>query len=98
VVLSILKHPAYAGTAYFHRYGTTEPGFTQRLGKSARKSPPHAFGLRPKEEKEEWVPIDGPAIISAALFEQAQEQWRQNRNSGGKMGSWPKATAAVSIS
>ena len=92
--MSILKNPAYAGTAYFHRYRTVEPGFTQRtqrFGKNPRQSPPHAFRLRPQGE---WVAVDVPAIISAALFEQAQEP----RSSCRKMGSLPNATAVATTS
>ena len=75
VVLSLLRNPLYRGTAYFHRYQTVEPTYTQGFGKTPRKTAPHGFRLRPREE---WVPIEMPAIVSAQLFEQAQEQLQHN--------------------
>jgi site-specific DNA recombinase len=71
-VVDLLKHSASMGTGYFHRYQTVPPTYSHRF---APKRKPLAFRERPQEE---WVAVEAPALISAELFQRAQERLAEN--------------------
>ena len=75
-VEGILKQADYAGQAYYNRTQTCYDviGRPRRVGHGRKQAPVHL--LRPKEE---WIPIQVPAIISPTIFQQAQERLAMNR-------------------
>jgi len=76
-VYAILTNSAYTGTLYFNRTkyappegGTgTEVQFPRRARKTRR---------RVQRPREEWIPVEIPAIISPETYERAQQQLREN--------------------
>lgn len=75
VVKQILMNEAYAGTFYHNRYDTEGNYVRKQSGKN------RIHKIRPKEE---WVPIQIPAIVSKELFDNVQVRLGQaKRRSAG---------------
>jgi site-specific DNA recombinase len=74
-VRSILTNVIYTGHGYYNKTKTGVPRKETRRQFSARKDN-YAREERPPEE---WVPITAPAIISASIFAQAQEQLQRHQ-------------------
>ena len=73
-VRSLLRNPAYAGTAYTNR---TRPAPAQR-----RRSPLAPVGASPAQvprPEAEWIPVPVPALVSAEDFAFVQEKLAQNQ-------------------
>jgi len=75
-VQAILKQPAYTGRAYYNRTQTHHEavGQPKKQGRGLRKSAAH----RPRPEAE-WIDVTVPALLSEALWEQAQERLLMNK-------------------
>lgn len=65
VIARMLKNPAYMGTVYLNRYDCSGLAVNKYRppGEKLKKQ------LRPKEE---WIPVNIPAIVEPALWERAQ--------------------------
>lgn len=72
VVRQILQHECYTGTFYTNRYDCTGVGLNRHRPKAERRR----CTLRARAE---WVPVQVPAIISRAEWEQAQALLGQAR-------------------
>lgn len=75
-VETILKQADYTGQAYYNRTQTCYEviGRPRRVGRGRKQAPVHL--LRPKDE---WIPLQVPAILSPAIFQQAQERLKMNK-------------------
>ena len=75
-VQSILKQPDYTGQAYYNRTRVNYEavGRAKKQGRGTRRTPLHQ--LRPPEE---WIPVSVPALISEAVWQQAQERLRMHQ-------------------
>jgi len=74
-VQAILKQPAYTGETHYNRTRTCHEaiGTPRKHGRGLRRSVIHQE--RPKEE---WIPIQAPALISKDLWQKAQERLKTN--------------------
>ena len=72
----ILKQPAYTGTTHYNRTRTCHEviGSPKKHGRGVRHSAVHR--IRPKDE---WIPMNVPPLISAEMWQQAQERLEMNR-------------------
>lgn len=70
-VQSILKQPDYTGQAYYNctRSCHEAVGRPKKYGRGLKRTP-----LHPQRPREEWIPVTVPALISADLWQQAQER------------------------
>ena len=69
-VNTLLRRPAYTGIAYYNRT-RKEPSRTIGQPKSQGRGL-RATNCRIEREREEWIPVDVPQIISTTLWEQVQ--------------------------
>ena len=78
VVWSMLKHPAYMGTAMFGktRQGPLRPRLRAQRG---RRVQPRRGGSSDGVPQEEWLASPVPAIVEAETFAAVQEQLRANQ-------------------
>jgi site-specific DNA recombinase len=71
-VNTILRRPAYQGTAYYNRT-IKDPrrtiGQPKTKGRGLRKA-----NCRVERNQDEWIPVAVPSIVSSSLWEQAQIQ------------------------
>jgi site-specific DNA recombinase len=75
----MLRNPAYYGRAC---YGKTEPAPpTQRLTRTARLKGPYSkrSPTKRRREREQWIEIAVPALVSQESFELAQERLKLNK-------------------
>jgi len=78
VVWGMLKNPAYKGTAY---YGKTEQAERQRITRPLRQKggfSPRCSSSRARQ-REEWIEIPVPTIVSDEIFEYAEELLKRNK-------------------
>jgi site-specific DNA recombinase len=70
-VQAILKQADYTGQAYYNRTQTNHEviGRPRRIGRGRKQQP-----VREPRPKEEWIPVEVPAILTPAVFQQAQER------------------------
>lgn len=75
-VRRILQEPAYQGSAYYNRHQTDSEAIGQprRAGRGRLQAP--RYKLRPADE---WITIPVPAIVSAELWQEVQEQLQMNK-------------------
>lgn len=79
VIWAILRNPAYMGKAAYRKTMCVE---RQRPSKQAYDHgyyPKHAKSSTRDRPKEDRISIDVPAIVSEAMFNQAQEQLERNK-------------------
>ncbi|MBX9703494.1 MAG: recombinase family protein [Silvanigrellaceae bacterium] len=78
VILSLLKNPAYKGTAAFGKtkIGPRLPRIRQQRHLTGQ--PKHNYSIFPVE-KEKWIYIPVPAIIDEVIFEAVQKQIEENK-------------------
>jgi len=72
-VRKMLTNEAYYGKGYYNR---TRPVDSARADHPFEKSRNTTRELRPREE---WIPIDVPALIDKETFDQVQEQLNKNK-------------------
>ncbi len=77
-VCFILKNPAYTGKACF---GKTECSQRQRITKALRAKGGYTAKNHCKKQKprEQWIEIPVPSIITAEIYELAQERLKNNK-------------------
>jgi len=70
----VLRNETYCGITYYNKHYYIPSTVEQEKGKYSRRENT-LMRLRPKEE---WIPIQVPAVISKETFEMAQNQLKQN--------------------
>jgi len=75
---SILKNPAYKGSAAYGKTRVGERRFRPRPQRNQPEQPRRAVSLYPVPS-EEWIHIPVPAIIDESLFNAVQDQLAENR-------------------
>ena len=78
VIWGMLQNPAYMGRAAFGKTKTTEHKNRIRPQKHSADTPKKPYSIE-KTNREDWIEIAVPALVSEALFLTVQEQLAENR-------------------
>jgi len=78
VIWAMLQNPAYMGKAAFGKTQIGKPLSRVRPQKHSSEQPKRACSSY-RRDKEDWIEIKVPALISEELFELTQEQLGENR-------------------
>lgn len=78
VIWGMLQNSAYMGRAAFGKTKTTERRHRIRPQKRSAETPKKAYSVE-KANREDWIEIPVPAVVSEALFLAVQEQLEENR-------------------
>ena len=78
VIWGMLQNPAYMGRAAFGKTKTTERRNIIRPQKHSAETPKKPYSVE-KVNREDWIEIAVPALVSEALFLTVQEQLEENR-------------------
>ena len=78
-IREILRNPAYTGTAYFGKTGSSE-GLRDRIYRVKGKKRERPVRPRKYLPRENWIPISIPQIIEKQEFDLAQEKLANNKN------------------
>jgi site-specific DNA recombinase len=74
----MLKNPAYMSRAAFGKTKTTEHRNRIRPQKHSAETPKNPYSVE-KVNREDWIEIAVPALVSEALFLMVQKQLEENR-------------------
>jgi site-specific DNA recombinase len=78
-IWAMLKNPAYMGHAAFGKTQAVERGKLLRPIRSRNATPRRTKSTYRDKQKEDWIAIAVPAIVSAKVFDAAAEQLARNK-------------------
>ena len=75
-IINLLRNPVYTGTYYYNKHQHVPAKRRNMPGNAPPRKYNSSCVTRPREE---WIPIEVPAIIDQETWEQAREQLQRNR-------------------